>query len=241
MIGQLIHPTTLPTKHAVADAGLPLLHTAKGQDSIGCKTCHDPHARAGTPKLARVDSGAATATLCVRCHKASEPLPRSMHAAEALKVTDTQTCGPCHATHAVADSQKKLLWSAKDLGVEASNPDMRCVACHAADPPGRQILVQHPAEPLRTLPWSTRRPSAPVSGDIHCATCHVTHGEPSAHAVSDIAARRAARPMLRPDVARRCAFCHGSAAPRMFLYWHETDRRNKENPLPGKRARNSQE
>jgi predicted CXXCH cytochrome family protein len=239
-IGQLIHPTTLSAKNAAEGAGLPLLHTADARGSIGCKTCHDPHARAGTPKLARVDAGAATSTLCVRCHKAAEPLPRSMHAVEALQVRDAQTCGPCHATHAVAESQRTLLWSAKDLGVEASNPDMRCLACHAVDPPDRQILVQHPREPLARLPWSTTRPATPVSSDIRCATCHVTHGDPSAHVLSDLAGRRAARPMLRADIARQCAYCHGSAAPRMFLYWHETDRRNKENPLPRNKVRNSQ-
>jgi predicted CXXCH cytochrome family protein len=239
-VGQLIHPTTLPAKHEAADgAGLPLLHTAEVRNSIGCKTCHDPHARAGTPKLTRVQAGAATASLCVRCHKAAEPLSRSMHAAEALQAKDSQTCAPCHATHAVANSQKALLWSARDLGVESSNPDMRCVACHTPDPPGRQILVQHPREPLKAVPWSTKRPSTPIS-DIHCGTCHLAHGEPSAHAVSDLAARRAARPMMRTDGSRQCAYCHGSAAPRVFLYWHETDRRNKENPLPRNKAPNSQ-
>jgi hypothetical protein len=47
-----------------------------------------------------------------------------------------------------------------------------------------------------------------------------TRGEPSASPEANLDARRAGRPMLRPDVADRCAHCHGADAPRLLLYWH---------------------
>jgi predicted CXXCH cytochrome family protein len=239
-LGRLLHPTTVPAKHAAEGAGLPLLDAAGGGRSMGCKTCHDPHARAGTAKLARVEPGATAAAMCVRCHKEAEPLPRSMHATDALQVSGGPTCGPCHATHAVEGSQKRLLW-AKGAGSDSPDPDLRCLTCHATNPSGREILVQHPADAIKTMPWSTTRPSTrPVVAEIHCVTCHTTHGEAAAHAIPALPERRAARPMVRQETTRQCAYCHGPAAPRLLLYWHQIDKRNKENPLRGNALPDSQ-
>jgi predicted CXXCH cytochrome family protein len=239
--GTLLHPTTVPTKHAAQSAGLPLPKTTGAGSSIGCKTCHNPHARADAPKLARVEAGATPAAMCVRCHNEAEPLPRSMHAADALKVSGGgPTCGPCHATHAVEGSQKHLLW-ARGAVAESADPDLRCLTCHTTSSTGREILVQHPADAIKLMPWSTTQPSTrPVAAEIHCVTCHTTHGDPAAHAIPDLPTRRAARPMVRPDPARQCAYCHGAAAPRVLLYWHQTDKRNKENPLRGNPLPDSQ-
>jgi predicted CXXCH cytochrome family protein len=243
--GRSLHPTALPAKHAGSEAGLPLLVGADGEKSLACKTCHDPHARVGTPKMARATSGATMADVCVRCHKAAEPLPRGMHADDALQSRNppaaATTCGPCHATHAVEGSQRRLLWAAKAKGWDTSDPDQRCLSCHEINPPGRRMVVSHPAEPLAVVPWAdgTEKGKA-VPAEIRCSTCHTTHGEPSARSVPDLDARRAARPMLRPDVARQCAYCHGQAAPQLLLYWHAPDRRTKLNPLPVAKPPDSQ-
>jgi predicted CXXCH cytochrome family protein len=241
--GRSMHPTAVPAKHAGEAAGLPLLAGRGGEWSMGCKTCHDPHAISGTPKLARVKPGETVAAVCVRCHDQATPLPRGMHAADALaarKGPVTMACGPCHATHAVERSERTLMWVAQAKGWDTSDADQRCLSCHDANPPGRRIIVKHPSEPLATLPWSTTQPSKPVAAEIRCSTCHVTHGEPSAHAVADLGARREARPMLRPDVDRQCAYCPGQAAPALLLHWHAPEKRAKVNPLSGNKAPVSQ-
>jgi hypothetical protein len=153
-----------------------------------------------------------------------------MHAPDALKLKDpaaAPACAPCHATHAVKGSQPKLLWVAQEAGPLGANPDDRCLSCHASTQAGREIVVQHPVDPVRTLPWSTTRPSNPVPAEVHCTTCHAPHGNPAAPGPHDLTARRAARPMVRGDVAQQCAFCHGQTASRLFLYWHEPPKRNK--------------
>jgi predicted CXXCH cytochrome family protein len=227
--GRLLHPTTVPSGHAALNASLPLLNSDP-KTSIGCKTCHDPHARKDTPRLTRTEPGAIASTLCIRCHKNATPLASSMHAPDAVKVKDpanAPACAPCHATHAVKGSQRQLLWVAQEDGPLSPNPDDRCLSCHASTQAGREIVVQHPLDPVRTLPWSTTRPSNPVTADVHCATCHAPHGDPAAPSVADLTARRAARTMVRPNVAPQCAYCHGKAASRLFLYWHQPAKRSQ--------------
>jgi predicted CXXCH cytochrome family protein len=238
VLGRSLHPATMPAQHASTSSGLPLLDAADRGKQIACKTCHNPHASPATPKLTHVNSGQPASALCDRCHTPAESLARSMHAPDALRAKDhppgAATCGPCHATHAVEGSQKQLLWANKVLGWDLADPDQRCMSCHETNPPGRRILIQHPADPVRTFPWSTTRPAtAPVAAAVGCAACHLTHGEPSARAESDLNARRAARPMIRPDVVRQCANCHGPAANQLFLYWHTPAKRAKAHLLPG--------
>jgi predicted CXXCH cytochrome family protein len=241
--GRSLHPTTVPSQHAAVAADLPLIDTGNGNASIACKTCHDPHAPAGTPKLVRFATRQTTATLCVRCHPAVEPLERSMHATDAVRPTTRHTattCGPCHAVHAVDGSRRALLWATAATGWDTSDPDQRCLACHQTSAPGLRLALTHPPEPVTTLPWSTTRPSQPAPADIHCATCHVTHGEPTAPGLADLNARRAARPMLRPDVARQCAYCHGQAAPGLLLHWHAPEKRSRLSPLSETKVPDSQ-
>jgi predicted CXXCH cytochrome family protein len=227
-VGRAIHPTTVPTNHAAVAAGLPL---PGGGKEMGCGTCHDPHAKAGTPAMARVGEGGTTNSLCVRCHAAAEPLGRSMHAADVMEAgkmsAGGQACAPCHAVHAVGGSRRPLLWAGKANGWDVWDPEQRCLTCHAPVAGSKRILVQHPAEPVATLPWSTTRPASPATAEVRCGTCHVTHGEPAARVEADVSVRRAGRPMLRAGAARQCAYCHGASAPQLWLYWHE----------PAKRAR----
>jgi hypothetical protein len=166
-----------------------------------------------------------------------------MHAADAVRPNATKaptTCGPCHSVHAIVGSQKQLLWIATANGQDAMDPDQRCLSCHQTQTPRHFLALGHPAEPVTALPWSTTQPARAVTAEIHCSTCHLTHGEPSAQALPDLNARRAARPMLRPDIARQCAYCHGQAAPRLLLYWHSPEKRSRVSPLPETKAPNSQ-
>jgi predicted CXXCH cytochrome family protein len=226
--GRMLHPTTLPSDHTAQNASLPLV-TSGQTTSMACKTCHDPHARKGAPRLTRVDPGSTASALCVRCHKQAAPLAASMHGPDALRVKDpaaAPACAPCHATHAVKGSQPKLLWVAQEESPLGANPDDRCLSCHASTQRDREIVVQHPVDPVRTLPWSTTRPSNPVPAEVHCTTCHASHGDSGAPVLHDLTARRAARPMVRADVASQCAYCHGQAASRLFLYWHQPPKRH---------------
>jgi predicted CXXCH cytochrome family protein len=232
--GRAIHPTTLPSRHAAATAGLPLLPGGDGKEKwIGCGTCHDPHAKAATTGLTRVASGAAASSLCIRCHASAEPLARSLHAVDAFErelSARAPACSPCHAVHAVEGSRKPLLWAAKASSSELSDPDQRCLTCHSPAAGRRRIVVRHPANTVATLPWTTDRAGAPLAADIRCATCHLTHGEPSAPVEPDLNARRAGRPMLRAGMSRRCAYCHGPSAAQLLLYWHDPAKRSRVPP-----------
>jgi hypothetical protein len=155
-----------------------------------------------------------------------------MHAPDAMgsekpSPAGQQTCGPCHAVHAVEGSRRPLLWAAKAGGWDVSDPEQRCLACHAPVSGSKRILVQHPADPVATLPWATTRPATPVTAEVRCGTCHVTHGDAGAPVEVDVSVRRAGRPMMRAGAARQCAYCHGASAPQLWLYWHD----------PAKRAR----
>jgi predicted CXXCH cytochrome family protein len=254
-IGRAMHPTTLPKAgHAgTAKSALPLLASKPGgpADSIGCRTCHNPHANArATPYLTRTAPGQPAQALCTQCHTEAAPLPGSMHAADALAQhaasfverglkspadAKAQACAPCHSTHALEGSQKPFLWAAKSSTRSASEADNRCLSCHESPSAesSRVLLVKHPEEPLRARKWATTGPAKYSSPDddpsqIHCATCHITHGDPQTAAdleTADLNTRRAARPMLRKGVSEQCAQCHGIDASRNFLYWHDPAKR----------------
>jgi predicted CXXCH cytochrome family protein len=245
--GRAMHPTTVPAAGhpGTAASGLPLV-----ENSIACKTCHNPHANVtDIPHLTRTAPGEPAPALCAKCHTEAKGLAASMHAADALAPhaaafiekglkspadPKSPACSPCHSTHAVEASQAPYLWAAKASNKAASDAENRCLSCHeASSDSSRVLLVKHPEEPLRTRKWATSRPTKYTSPDdepsqIHCGTCHATHGDTSVSAhgeTSDLNTRRATRPMLRPDVAQQCAQCHGLDASRNLLYWHVPTKR----------------
>ncbi|MCC7291794.1 MAG: hypothetical protein IT449_07015 [Phycisphaerales bacterium] len=253
---ELLHPLTLvpasPTRPA--DAALPLFdergrRCAPGR--VSCGTCHDPHA-GGDPDHAmlRHSDDADPATLCARCHDAANTVPASLHSATALSAAlpPRQTCGPCHAVHAVegAGTELKLGQSAASLMAAPPGPAW-CIECHREDgpaaAPGRS---DHPALTITSavpsgapgfMPLTDDAGMPGAAGSISCTTCHATHGRFHAEDVSglnsgegpqDVAAndvpsvlRRSMQPMLRPFIAPNlCTQCHGEAALERFLFFH---------------------
>jgi predicted CXXCH cytochrome family protein len=228
--GAMLHPTAVAQSH-----GLPLVKPAGAAASMGCATCHDPHASAAKARLLRVKDGDAPAHLCLRCHAGARPLDHSMHAPDALKENrkESPTCGPCHAVHAVGDSQRRRLWAWKVDQRLADTDDALCLGCHDGKSARRPTMPEHPIEPLR----ATKTGPATRAAPIRCATCHVPHGDSAlaAGAPLPLDRRRATKSILRPDVARQaCSPCHGPSALPLHLYWHQPDKRARV-PMPGQK------
>jgi hypothetical protein len=143
------------------------------------------------------------------------------------------TCAPCHAVHAIEGSDRPLLWAARRSLTGNSEADRRCLGCHG---PGggakRPDIFQHPEAAFASLKYATTQPIATDPAALFsCSTCHVQHGREIDGLGKLVAADgegviRAARPMVRDNVSQTiCANCHGSDARRVFLYYHQPDKR----------------
>jgi len=234
--GLLLHPTTFPagSRIAAASGQLPLLSA----DSIGCRTCHNPHAAPGTPYLLRTPSSAPPQQLCLTCHNEQQPLAFTPHQIEpppGVNAANSAACSPCHAVHATPGSVKPLLWAAPLNPTAANESDRRCLGCHtpgssAKAPP----MFEHPPAALESVPYALRArggnnaPDGNALSPITCLTCHLPHGKQVPNITALANAMRdpkplvaASKPLLRNDVARTlCTTCHGPDSPRVFLYYH---------------------
>ena len=232
--------------------GLPTIKTSASSETVGCRTCHNPHAppsRAGS--LLRVAPDANATSLCLKCHTDMGNVQFTGHGSAALTHAglDANACLPCHAVHAnpaLVDTQllfpkAKLASTTPSNATTMSGADARCTGCHqtggSAAPPA---IASHPVVPMRQvgqpdsvgfLPLFDAHGLPSAEGDITCRTCHAPHGviSPSTNdavvAMSD-SERRATRMMLKPfDAPNVCTTCHGLDALRRFLYFHDPDRR----------------
>jgi predicted CXXCH cytochrome family protein len=244
--GQMLHPRTIPPK-MMDDPAVHILPIADGakshqQDTIACKTCHNPHARPGTPSLLRTpDQGgrADPAGVCYTCHTETKVLQTSMHALDLLarngKVPNTDvkadiSCRPCHSAHATESrggSERRMLWTAK-MGEGTDLTEKHCLGCHDNTTARRPALTQHPNvvfEIVAHAGQSTTRPAPLPDNKITCSTCHVPHGRELDLSPKSKEQRAAAKPMLRPDAqATVCATCHGADGERLLLYWHQPEK-----------------
>src|SRR5208282_6871127 len=94
----------------------------------------------------------------------------------------------------------------------------------------------HPQAAFASLAFTAKPGQKPPETDMaklfSCATCHYTHGS-EIPGIQQIAAQgggaaleAAARPMVRSGIAENvCRNCHGADAPRVFLYYHQPQRR----------------
>lgn len=251
---ELLHPLGLAAASPMrpTDAALPLFDERGKRCSPGrvsCGTCHDPHAGADSSRaMLRRSAGADDATLCARCHDAADTIPASLHSAETLSAAlpPGQTCGPCHAVHAVDEMQTDLKLGQSTASLSAAPPGPAwCIECHRengpAAAPGR---FDHPALTITSavpsgapgfMPLSDDAGMPGTAGNISCTTCHVAHGRFHADEVSALLPSegsttllRSMQPMLRPFIAPNlCTQCHGESALERFLFFHRREDRSK--------------
>jgi predicted CXXCH cytochrome family protein len=254
-IGSMLHPRALDKNDAASLAAhkMPLADApgtrpaqadAKPQQLIACRTCHDPHADPVAPSLLRVSAGQKPQDLCAGCHQDVTALAHSPHRLDNPKIAALRTgegpaptCSPCHAVHAVQTSQRELLWTAAVSKQSTVDVDQHCLGCHGVGGSAKQPqLFQHPKAAFASLVYTAKpgqpAPQTDLAKLFSCATCHYTHGS-EIPGIQQLAAQgagpvleAAARPMVRSGVAETyCRNCHGPDAPRVFLYYHQPERR----------------
>jgi predicted CXXCH cytochrome family protein len=249
----LAHP--LPAASVAAEMSLPL--DGVGPDrQIACRTCHDPHAGPGSTTMLRTQvPGGAGEQVCFACHEETANIHSIGHAAGSLRDAGfaSESCQPCHVTHAAADAiDPQLLWP-KALAEYAGMPDVAvadqpCVACHrvggpvtpptiATHPEAEMLNLESPTSP-GYLPLFNERGEVDPQGHIACRTCHLTHGR-SMPAVLPAEVRNVAGRELRArswhvrsfGPGNVCTTCHGPDALRRFMYFHNPARRG--GPIEG--------
>jgi len=245
----MMHPRSVKVQQVAH--GLPT-HRDSAGETIGCRTCHNPHAppsRAGS--LLRVDANATATSLCFKCHTDISAVAYTGHGAAALTHAglDADSCLPCHSVHAnpaLVDDRlmaPREWWATAEVGdsTTMSGNDARCTSCHRSGGPASPARVaSHPVVPMRQvnqpdsagyLPLFDAKGERSDTGNITCRTCHAPHGQVPAEGQQKLATltdaeRRAQRLMLKPFSAPNvCSTCHGMDALRRFLYFHDPDKR----------------
>lgn len=244
-LGQVVHARVLAGLAEVPDLPMAPASQPGTTAALECRTCHNPHShRADWHMLRQVQipgqpQTQGPATVCYSCHPVARPLDDSLHApwvSPALQ-SSSQACGPCHAVHAVKGSLRYNLWAAGLNPIGADPAAQECLACHTTAGPGKAVhVVVHPDV---LMSWMTGleivagQPLRQITsqGRISCITCHLPHGRFTSLMTGglsgppprpSLAALQAAKPMLRPNVARElCSTCHGFTAARLYLYFHK--------------------
>lgn len=243
---ELLHPAArMSHEHS---AGLPLSHAADGLSQVGCRTCHDPHAPAGTNAMLRL-AGNRGYDLCVACHSDMRQIVLTSHSPQSLAANrmDSAACAPCHQVHGDARSvSAHRLWpdslcadpaaSAEWTGGGRNADDTYCLGCHRdGGAVRRPAIASHPDVAMfapavggASLPLFSNG-EHDMLGTIACRTCHDPHGRgtdspmPLSIEAAEILGKH---PQVRAFVPpNTCTNCHGVDALRRFLYFHDADRR----------------
>jgi predicted CXXCH cytochrome family protein len=250
----LVHPGLVAAASPVA-AGLPVTAAGPGQVTVGCGTCHDPHASGAGQEtgalLLRAPAGGTPDGLCLACHKEAAGIHATDHGPLKLKTAGFEAvtgCRPCHLVH--ADERaivRPLLWSAPLAAQATWSPldlaaDRYCVCCHRGRGPAAVPPVStHPTVLMFNVTGPDQRgflplfgPADQVSpfGSLSCRTCHLAHGRGSPTALRleaeapGAAATQAGLWYLRTFTHESlCVNCHGVEALRRFLFFHDLQRR----------------
>lgn len=173
-------------------AFLPAAHKdGTGAGTMGCSTCHDPHATVASVRLLRATDGASADALCATCHADVRHLALTAHAPPRLAAHGfaSGACRPCHAVHGDAAADAPLLWSRELTGAASSDPtdtsDRYCTGCHSASGGApTPAIATHPDVPFfgpatraaGALPLYAADGELNAFGRITCRTCHTPHG-----------------------------------------------------------------
>jgi predicted CXXCH cytochrome family protein len=248
--GSMIHPRTAVDQIAMTKLSpkLPLASSAPNRkdDAIACKTCHNPHAGAGTPSLLRVATHEPARAICITCHDIARSSAQSMHSHDLVdpKNASKNACGPCHSAHAASEKvQRPFLWAA-EKGKGGDAEEQLCTGCHGAGGSAKRanIFRHHPADfknvTSAALSRAATRPATQPATDplfaigqidhMTCATCHLPHGRflDAPAGVTPASKRMSGKPMMRPNVDRDiCSLCHDFDSTRVYLYWHDAKKR----------------
>lgn len=245
-----IHPHEIsPEQQLVAAALVPT--DMEGRPRIGCRTCHNPHAGAEVPHLARSPSNEPADRLCLGCHVEKKYIADTGHSSEMMRRAgfDGDSCRPCHAMHATPDGSWGQMLSPRFLRAACNVPEDRgpgcvpCLACHHDTGPAPiRETYEHavamynnttPKDPSYLPLYDESGHEAP-DGRVVCRTCHLSHGR--LDLVQRLAERGDLTPSERQSVSAHvrsfqepnvCTSCHGPDARVLFLYFHDPGRRPK--------------
>ncbi|MFI5378379.1 MAG: cytochrome c3 family protein [Tepidisphaerales bacterium] len=240
--GPMLHPQPIRATSSIAKLqhGLPLAKpsSADAVGSLVCKTCHDPHAAPRSASLLRLAADRTATEICGKCHDEARHIETSAHSRDELakQISEQHSCAPCHRVHAGEGMSREHLWSTHVFAKGVNSSEQLCLGCHSAAGGARVPAVySHPETNIKDIRKATTRPSALIDqfgriSQITCATCHLTHGRELATAGAGVSLDRAeitgAKTVLRPNVDRQiCAPCHGGDAGRMYLYFHNPEKR----------------
>ena len=225
-----------------------------GKGSMGCLTCHDPHAdtRGGKNRaMLRLDGKASTA--CLACHEELAPAQGSDHDMSGSDSSWAQErsssmsqggfCLACHGMHD-GDGWRGMVSPAG--GRPGLSPAYSgCLGCHQkGNSAGGTVVAvwEHPDELLLTtakLPWDNSgelplydRQGNPTDdnqiGDITCLTCHNPHiWSPKKGGQSGQGEGDTQNSFLRDGWEGFCSGCHGEEALQVYRYFHDPEQREE--------------
>jgi len=209
------HPVGVPIPGGVS-VSLPVDADTK---TIGCLTCHDPHAPRAAEDATLQDTRlhiqtprsflrAEGSQLCVLCHDKMansmlgphDPAEFEPAVREALAVHPSiGSCRVCHTTH---NAQGAHLWARTPANSSTGPVSNLCGACHDENLANEPRGTHHPlasVSSLHGLSDSLRENTMAQShaeGEIGCITCHDPHSRPGL-----------AAPLRETSVAL-CTNCH---------------------------------
>lgn len=188
-----------------------------------CTTCHDLAVQCVSPSKSyslanpgflRDRSSRERGKHCFQCHDAAGFERLNPHQMQAGSPPEN-TCTFCHASMPVRDERG---WLAVDFNVTNSLNDM-CTGCHDVQPhpgnsfSGKPVGWEHLAVPSAEIRENISRAEAargvifpldPITGEVHCATCHNPHpGELEGYPAAVTAGMKG---RLRVD--KICQACH---------------------------------
>lgn len=246
-LGAMLHPQAIAADSPVRKTNHNLPVRSGESDLLHCGTCHNPHAGEREQHLLRIEPNAPPSDVCVTCHDEARTVMKAMHSPEVLDPNkpDRHACRPCHASHAIEGSERKMLWAARKYPQGRTNAEQWCLGCHGPTGTAKKpTLVTHPETAMRRIA-DTLEPALKAKmqamGNVTCDTCHLPHGRDllpaeTAAATQPVARalRSAIKPMLKPDVDREiCATCHGIDSTRVYLYFHNPKKREMIKKLIG--------
>jgi predicted CXXCH cytochrome family protein len=179
--------------------------------TMGCMTCHDPHAPLPSETETLTDEATPRSflrlpgsQLCVDCHNqkpderfsAHDPVDFAPEVRQSLSLNASMgTCRVCHSTH---NAKGPHLWSQTPKDLEDGSLTGLCQACHADAALAAPAETHHPDITTQSLIQRLGEAQA-IEANSGCGACHDPHAgqnQPS---------------LLKHDPDTLCVACHDEA------------------------------